>query len=44
MNTVITKKKHNFFAGPAILPASVLKQATEATVDFEGMGFYLLTT
>jgi len=42
MNTVITKKKHNFFAGPAILPASVLKQATEATVDFEGMGLSIL--
>ncbi|MEM6965244.1 MAG: 3-phosphoserine/phosphohydroxythreonine transaminase [Bacteroidota bacterium] len=42
MNTVITKKKHNFFAGPAILPASVLKQATAATEDFAGMGLSVL--
>ncbi len=42
MNTVITKKKHNFYAGPAILPASVLKQATAATEDFAGMGLSIL--
>ncbi|MFK8006568.1 MAG: 3-phosphoserine/phosphohydroxythreonine transaminase [Saprospiraceae bacterium] len=42
MNTVITKKKHNFFAGPAILPASVLKQATSAIEDFAGMGLSIL--
>ena len=42
MDTVITKKKHNFFAGPAILPASVLKQATAASEDFEGMGLSIL--
>ncbi|MFK7775075.1 MAG: 3-phosphoserine/phosphohydroxythreonine transaminase [Saprospiraceae bacterium] len=42
MNTVITKKKHNFFAGPAILPASVLKQATAAIEDFAGMGLSIL--
>lgn len=42
MDTVITKKKHNFFAGPAILPASVLKQATAATEDFAGMGLSIL--
>ena len=42
MNTVITKKKHNFYAGPAILPASVLKQTTAATEDFAGMGLSIL--
>jgi len=42
MNTVITKKKHNFFAGPAILPASVLKQATAAIENFAGMGLSIL--
>ena len=42
MNTVITKKKHNFFAGPAILPASVLKQSTAAIEDFAGMGLSIL--
>jgi len=36
------KKKHNFFAGPAILPASVLEQAAAAVVEFEGMGLSLL--
>lgn len=36
------KKKHNFFAGPAILPAPVLEQAAAAVVEFEGMGLSLL--
>ena len=31
-------KKHNFFAGPAILPQSVIKQTAEAIIDFAGMG------
>jgi phosphoserine aminotransferase len=35
-------KKHNFFAGPAILPAPVLKQAAEAVTDFAGMGLSIL--
>ncbi|MEL6866374.1 MAG: 3-phosphoserine/phosphohydroxythreonine transaminase [Bacteroidota bacterium] len=35
-------KKHNFSAGPAILPASVLKQASEAAYDFNGMGLSIL--
>ena len=42
MDTVITKKKHNFFAGPAILPASVLQQASAAVENFEGMGLSIL--
>jgi len=42
MDTVIAKKKHNFYAGPAILPASVLQQATAATKDFAGMGLSIL--
>ncbi len=36
------KKKHNFFAGPAILPAPVLEQAAAAVVEFDGMGLSLL--
>ena len=36
------KKKHNFFAGPAILPAEVLEQAAASVVEFEGMGLSLL--
>jgi len=35
-------KKHNFFAGPAILPAPVLKQAAAAVTDFAGMGLSVL--
>ena len=35
-------KKYNFFAGPAILPASVLMKSAEAIHDFEGMGLSLL--
>ena len=33
---------HNFSAGPAILPATVLAKAAEAVRDFEGMGLSLL--
>lgn len=35
-------KKHNFSAGPAILPQEVFVQAAEAVRDFEGMGLSLL--
>lgn len=35
-------KKHNFFAGPAILPAPVLKEAAKAVRDFAGMGLSIL--
>ncbi len=35
-------KKHNFFAGPAILPDTVLEQATAATKEFAGMGLSIL--
>jgi phosphoserine aminotransferase len=35
-------KKHNFSAGPAILPAVVLKEAGKAAVNYEGMGLSLL--
>ena len=40
--SAIGTKKHNFFAGPAILPQEVLEEATQATVDFAGMGLSLL--
>ena len=39
---VETKKKHNFFAGPAILPASVLEQAAQAAQEFGDMGLSIL--
>lgn len=35
-------KKHNFSAGPSILPQSVFQQASEAILDFDGMGLSLL--
>lgn len=35
-------KKHNFFAGPAILPAPVLVEAAKAVTDFDGMGLSIL--
>ncbi len=35
-------KKHNFSAGPAILPASVMEEAARAAVDFNGMGLSIL--
>ncbi len=36
------KKKHNFSAGPAILPASVLKEAAQAVENFNGIGLSIL--
>lgn len=35
-------KVHNFNAGPAILPQSVLTQAAQAVIDFNGIGMSLL--
>jgi phosphoserine aminotransferase len=35
-------KKINFSAGPAILPATVLKEAAKAVADYRGMGLSLL--
>lgn len=35
-------KKHNFSAGPAILPAPVLKEAARAVTNYEGIGLSLL--
>jgi phosphoserine aminotransferase len=34
--------KHNFSAGPCILPESVLKKAAEAVMDFNNSGFSLI--
>lgn len=34
--------KHNFYAGPGILPASVLEQASAAIKDFSNMGLSVL--
>ncbi len=36
-------KKHNFYAGPAILPQEVIEQAAKAIVDFNGSGLSLLS-
>lgn len=35
-------KKHNFSAGPCILPQEVMKKASEAVVDFNGIGLSLI--
>ena len=35
-------KKHNFNAGPSILPAEVIKQTAEAILDFQGEGLSIL--
>lgn len=35
-------KKHNFSAGPCILPPSVLKEASEAVLDWNGSGLSLI--
>ena len=35
-------KKHNFSAGPAILPAPVLKEASKAALNYNGIGLSLL--
>ncbi|MFI8378049.1 3-phosphoserine/phosphohydroxythreonine transaminase [Leeuwenhoekiella sp. NPDC079379] len=35
-------KKHNFSAGPSILPQEVLKQASDAVLDFNNSGLSLL--
>lgn len=35
-------KKHNFSPGPAILPASVMEQASKAVADLDGIGLSIL--
>ena len=35
-------KKHNFNAGPSILPRTVIENAAAAVLDFDGMGLSLL--
>lgn len=35
-------KKHNFSAGPSILPQEVLLKASEAVIDYDGSGLSLL--
>ena len=35
-------KKHNFYAGPAILPASVLQEAAKGAADLDGIGLSVL--
>ena len=35
-------KKHNFSAGPCILPEVVMKQAAEAVVELDGSGLSLI--
>jgi phosphoserine aminotransferase len=35
-------KKHNFSAGPCILPQEVLKQASEAIINFDNLDLSLI--
>ncbi|MBT8189089.1 MAG: 3-phosphoserine/phosphohydroxythreonine transaminase [Bacteroidia bacterium] len=35
-------KKHNFYAGPAILPESVKRKASESAMEYEGIGLSLM--
>ncbi len=42
MTSTNVLKKINFSAGPAILPASVLQQASEAVADLDGSGLSIL--
>ena len=35
-------KKHNFYAGPAILPQSVKEKASQAALDYDGIGLSLM--
>ena len=35
-------KKHNFFAGPAILPDVVKQKTSESLIDFKGMGLSVM--
>ena len=35
-------KKHNFSAGPCILPQEVFEKSSEAILDFNGIGLSLL--
>lgn len=35
-------KKHNFSAGPSILPQEVFQKSAEAVLDFQGMGLSIL--
>jgi phosphoserine aminotransferase len=39
---VMTKRVHNFYAGPATLPLNVLKKAQEELLDFRGTGMSVL--
>ncbi len=41
-NKFLQMKKHNFSAGPCILPQQVLQKASEAVVNFNGSGLSLI--
>ena len=35
-------KKHNFYAGPAILPTTAVENTAKAVLDFNGIGMSLM--
>jgi phosphoserine aminotransferase len=42
LKKIIKMKKHNFSAGPAVLPAAVLKEASKSALNYHGTGLSLL--
>ena len=35
-------RAHNFFAGPAVLPLSVIEETRDAVMDFSNMGVSIM--
>jgi len=42
IDNIVIMKKHNFSAGPCILPEEVLQQASKAVIDFNNDDLSLL--
>jgi hypothetical protein len=38
----MSQRAHNFFAGPAVLPYSVLEETRDAVMDFAGLGVSIM--
>lgn len=42
VSSIASMKKHNFSAGPAVLPRTVIEKAAKATLNFQGTGLSIL--
>ena len=42
MHQLYSMEIHNFSAGPCILPPEVMQEASQAVLDFNGMGLSLI--